>query len=127
MGWGRPGGGPGEFRTPHDVCVSRSDLVYVCDRDNHRVQVFSRDGDYRDAWTDHFRPTGIAEDREGFLYVTDLVSRLTVYRPDGSIETRFRISMDGGHSVCVDRHGHLYVAEIHVGRVDKYERIAPLR
>lgn len=125
-GWGRPGSGLGEFRTPHDVCVTRDDRVFVCDRDNHRVQVFDREGTFLEAWTDHFRPTSVAEDREGFLYVTDLISRLTVYRPDGAIETRMRVAMDGGHSVCIDRHGHVYVAEIHVGRVDKYERLVPL-
>lgn len=124
-GWGRPGSGPGEFRTPHDVCLTSDDRVFVCDRDNHRVQLFDRDGTFLEAWTDHFRPTSVAEDREGFLYVTDLISRLTVYRPDGAIETRMRVSMDGGHSVCVDRNGHVYVAEIHVGRVDKYERLTP--
>ncbi len=36
-----------QFRTPvHCVRVSRDGLVYVCDRNNNRIQVFQRDGTF---------------------------------------------------------------------------------
>ena len=35
-----------QFSTPHDVKISNDGLVYVCDRGNKRVQVFTLDGQF---------------------------------------------------------------------------------
>jgi NHL repeat len=35
-----------QFNTPHDVKVSNDGLVYVCDRGNKRIQVFTLDGKF---------------------------------------------------------------------------------
>jgi sugar lactone lactonase YvrE len=120
--WGRPGTGPGEFRVPHHVWVDDRDRVLVCDRDNFRVQSFDRDGTYRSEWADFFRPTSVFVDAEGFVYVTDLSSRLSVYDGDDRLVTRIRLMADGGHSVWADSRGDLYVVEIHAQRIDKYVR-----
>lgn len=40
------GDGPPQFNNPHNVKVSNDDLVYVADRDNQRVQVFTLDGEF---------------------------------------------------------------------------------
>lgn len=121
--WGAPGSGPGEFRVPHGVWVTRSGRVIVCDRDNLRVQVFDRDGRHLATWADFFRPTSVFQDADGVLYVTDLSSRLTVMHEDGTILTRIRIMVDGGHAVWGNRRGDLFVAEIHQGRIDRYRRL----
>ena len=39
--FGSPGNGPGEFLVPHAVRVSNDGRVYVADRENNRVQVFT--------------------------------------------------------------------------------------
>ena len=40
--WGKPGKQePGEFHLPHSLWVDRQDQVYVCDRENSRIQVFT--------------------------------------------------------------------------------------
>jgi DNA-binding beta-propeller fold protein YncE len=49
--WGKKGAGPGEFSTPHSVAVDSSGRVYVCDRDNNRVQIFNADGKFLRQWT----------------------------------------------------------------------------
>jgi sugar lactone lactonase YvrE len=36
-GWGREGGGPGEFRLPAGIAVDRAGRIYVSDTGNHRV------------------------------------------------------------------------------------------
>src|SRR3989304_10425383 len=36
--WGEPGDGPGQFNLPHAVSVSSDGRVYVCDRENFRMQ-----------------------------------------------------------------------------------------
>ena len=43
--WGGPGVGLGEFNNPHNVAVSQG-RVYVVDRENDRVQVFSEAGEF---------------------------------------------------------------------------------
>ena len=121
--WGEPGSGPGQFRVPHGIWVSRTGRVFVCDRDNFRVQVFDLEGRFLESWDDFFRPTSVFMDADGFVYVTDLSSRLSVLTEEGRLLTRIRIMVDGGHAVWGDSRGNLYVAEIHQGRVDRYTRI----
>jgi len=38
--------GPQQFANVHSVRISNDGLVYVCDRSNQRVQVFTLDGEY---------------------------------------------------------------------------------
>lgn len=44
--WGEPGGGPGQFNTPHSIAVDDQGNVYVADRGNARIQVFNGDGNF---------------------------------------------------------------------------------
>ena len=41
MTWGKPGTGPGEFNTPHAIAVDSKGRVYVSDRENNRIQIFT--------------------------------------------------------------------------------------
>jgi hypothetical protein len=45
--WGTRGTGPGQFHTPHSIAADAKGLVYVADRDNHRIQVFDGDGNFK--------------------------------------------------------------------------------
>lgn len=42
--WGKEGGGPGEFKNPHNIVIGSDNRVYVADRDNRRLQIFDRKG-----------------------------------------------------------------------------------
>ena len=44
--WGEPGDGPGQFRIPHSVCQDNAGNIYVADRENSRIQIFTPDGQY---------------------------------------------------------------------------------
>src|SRR4051812_14886096 len=51
--WGSRGPGgphgdqnPGQLNTPHNIGVDRQNNVYVADRNNRRIQVFDRDGNF---------------------------------------------------------------------------------
>ncbi len=48
--WGGKGSDPGEFDAPSKVALSEDGFLYVADTGNHRVQKFSRDGDFVAQW-----------------------------------------------------------------------------
>lgn len=68
--WGKPGSGPGEFNNPHALAFDGKGRLYVADRANNRIQIFSQDGKLLDEWKQFGRPSGfyITGDR---LYAID--------------------------------------------------------
>lgn len=70
--WGEPGEGPGQFRLPHGLAVDRRGTVYVADRENARIQVFTGSGDYVTEWTNVWRPDDLFIDAEENLFVAEL-------------------------------------------------------
>jgi sugar lactone lactonase YvrE len=133
--WGGPGVGPNEFRLPHGVWLATwrgQETVYVCDRENSRIQRFSLDGKYLGKVSGLRRPTDIVVDSDGFRYVSELVSRVTIFDEDdhaiariGGEELREPGQFVAPHSVWLDSEGSLYVSEVLEGqRVQKFRRIS---
>ncbi len=58
--FGKSGHGPGEFDVPHALAVDSRGRLFVADRNNNRIQIFSQDGVFLDEWTQFGRPSGIA-------------------------------------------------------------------
>jgi DNA-binding beta-propeller fold protein YncE len=44
--WGKAGQGPGELNLPHGIAIDDKEVVYVADRENGRIQRFTREGKY---------------------------------------------------------------------------------
>ena len=125
--WGEGGKtAPGQFHLPHSLIVAH-DRIYVCDRENHRLQIFSLDGGFLDQWTDFERPMDIAVDRDGMLYVSEgglegrTSARVSVLDRDGKLLARFA-ARGSGHGCWVDSRGDIYVALGGGEGVDKYVR-----
>ncbi len=57
--WGQPGAGYGEFNIVHNIAIDGDGRVYIADRDNHRVQVFSPEGTYITQWVNLSRAATI--------------------------------------------------------------------
>jgi DNA-binding beta-propeller fold protein YncE len=136
--WGQPGSGPGEFHVPHGIAVDCQGIVYVADRENSRIQVFTPDGSYVTEWTDVARPCQIFIDGDGSFFVAELGFRAGMWpgtTAPSADETGGRVSIfdnagvlrarwGGGanpcaagdffapHGICVDAHGDVYVAEV---------------
>jgi len=133
--WGEPGTDPGCFNLPHNIATDAEGLVYVADRENHRVQVFDAEGRYLAQINNVHRPCGLLIDRRegGAIYVGELGTDLAVNQsvPNlggrvsilslkgdllGRIGDRFRGEKPGQfvapHGVVTDSRGDLYVAEV---------------
>ena len=44
--WGTPGEGPGQLNLPHGIAIDKDQVIYVADRENGRIQRFTRVGKY---------------------------------------------------------------------------------
>jgi peptidylglycine monooxygenase len=120
--FGSPGSGPGQFRVPHSIRVANDGRVFVCDRENHRVQVFTAAGEYIDQWTDFKFPMGIHIDSNQVVYVTDQVPRVSIFNLDGELLARGR-TFENGHNVYTDSQGSIYAVDTANQRVQKFAKI----
>ena len=126
MSWGQPGKtAPNHFHLPHSLVVDRDGTVYVCDRENSRIQVFSADGQFLTMWTDLRRPLDISIDRDGIFYISEgavngLSARISLLDKQGTVVARW--DSLSAHGSWVDAHGDIYLALGARARVDKYVR-----
>jgi sugar lactone lactonase YvrE len=79
VGWfGGIGIGLGRFNVPHALAMDSKGRIFIADRYNNRIQIFSQDGKLIDIWHQFGRPSGIYIDRNDILYSTDSESRTPV-------------------------------------------------
>ena len=69
--WGEPGTAR-PFPIPHGIAVDRQGTVFVADRENSRIQLFSPDGTYLREWTDVARPCQVFIDDAENVFVAEL-------------------------------------------------------
>jgi DNA-binding beta-propeller fold protein YncE len=138
--WGEPGNAkelkntkdkPGYFHTPHGIWVHK-DRVYVSDRENYRIQIYTTAGEFVDIWTDFERPTKIYVDpSEEVMYVSELEDRCSIVDLDGNVIGRYGSERSnepgkfwGPHGIWVDSEGSIYIAEVLNGaRMQKFARM----
>ena len=122
ISFGSPGSGPGQFRVPHSVRVSQDGRVFVADRENHRVQVFTAEGEFLSQWTDFKCPMGVHIDANQVVYVTDQIPRISIYTLDGELLARGR-TFEGAHQVYTDSEGSIYGVDTANQRIQKFARL----
>jgi DNA-binding beta-propeller fold protein YncE len=129
-----------EFRPAvHCVEISNDGLVYVCDSDGARVQVFTKRGEFQkefliaDRVKGSTRGIAFSPDREQrFLYVADIQNAAIwiLERQTGKVLSRFgRRSYNGGdftlmHLAVSDSRGNIYAGE--VGDAGRIQRFVPV-
>jgi hypothetical protein len=131
MTWGERGEAgsetrPGYFNTVHGIAVDDRRQVYVADRANRRVQVFDENGSYLREWHTYF-PYYIYISNDQHLWVGDgHTNKILKYDLDGKLLYSwgtfgtFPGGMWGPHQFSVDYDGNFYVADVHIGRVQKF-------
>jgi hypothetical protein len=109
--------GPPQFSVVHSLRVANDGLVYVADRENHRVQMFSNDGKFLKqnlkGGTLFARSVALSPDQEQqFLYVGDGKEIAILDRK--SLDQIGKINppgiIGGGHLISTDAKGNIYVA-----------------
>jgi peptidylglycine monooxygenase len=121
--WGQPGHGPGDFTTPHAIAIDKLDRVLVADRENNRVQVFDREGNFLAEWGDFYHPMQIWIDDRDLVFVTDQIPRISLLTLDGTLIGRCRGAINGAHGLSGDADGNLYLSELPPQEVTKLERL----
>jgi DNA-binding beta-propeller fold protein YncE len=112
--------------------------VYVADRENSRIQLFTSEGDFIDAWLDVARPCEVFVDVDENVFVAELGyragmfpgneapaadatgGRVSVFSNAGSLLARWgggsRPAAAGDfyapHDLWIDRTGSIYVSEV---------------
>ncbi len=125
--WGEPGKTePYQFHLPHSLVIDAQGIVYLCDRENNRMQVFSPDGQFLAMWPDLRRPLDISVGQDGLFYISEggvngLSPRVSVMDKDGKVVVRWDAL--SAHGSWVDARGDFYMALGAAERVDKYVRV----
>ena len=105
--WGEPGIGPSQFMLPHGIAVHDDGRVFVADRENDRIQIFTPSGEFLAEW-DVQRPTQLAFDQKGNAVVAELPWRAgsTSFR-NGPIPSHLpgRVSILDGNGAVIARLG----------------------
>jgi sugar lactone lactonase YvrE len=136
--WGEHGDGPGQFELPHKLDIDKYGSIYICDRNNDRIQIFSPDGEFIEMWTDCRWPQDICLDKKNDLaYVVEShmhetsQPRVTVRDLKGNILSDFggyehegKGVLENSHTICVDSRGDIYIGDIvKVKRLMKFARV----
>jgi len=126
--WGAKGTGDNQFNIVHDIVIDTAGKLYVADRENGRIQIFDQEGNFLGKWSNLGAAWGLAYvPRENAFYMSDGVNDqvikldqdghvLGVLGSHGKGPGKFHYP----HSVAVDSHGALYVAEVLNWRVQKF-------
>ena len=129
--WGEPGNGPGQFSIVHSVRTDKKGTVFIADRENSRIQVFTPEGKFLSQWTNMQKPQGFHMGPDGFLYTTEkpvkspdgklpfLPPRVSIWNTDGKLMARWggeNLAEPGNffapHGIWGDARGDLSVGEL---------------
>lgn len=142
MAWGETGDAPGQFNQPHGLAMDSQGRLFVADRGNDRIQIFTQDGEFLEEWYQFSRLSGIYIDENDTLYGADSESgsvnpahgdwlrgirvgsartgEVEYLIPDPQPDCRGTCTAEG---VVVDVNGVVYGAEVGpVGGIKRYVR-----
>lgn len=146
--WGTMGTEPGEFCNPHAIALDSKGRLYVADRYNVRIQVFSQEGEVLDVWNDVVIPWGLWITPEDDVWVCGSSpdawpddpklprggkprdQLFLKFRTDGKLQQLWSAPLGGEatepgqlnqvHSLALDRAGNIYAGDIQGKRAQKF-------
>ncbi|HLQ26516.1 MAG TPA: tetratricopeptide repeat protein [Acidiferrobacterales bacterium] len=140
---GESGGDQGQLKDPGEIVYSPRDRLYVADRGNHRVSVFSGDGVFLFSFgagpvpEGLDKPTHVAVDAQEQVYVLDSGgARVSVYAYNGRLLKQISVeklnyaeSPPKLSALAVDRQGQVFLADRANGKILQldWQAAKPLR
>jgi DNA-binding beta-propeller fold protein YncE len=123
--WGAPGHGPGQFHLPHSIAFDPDGKLYVADRSNKRIQIFTPEGGFLGQWTGMGGPNDITRGKDGNFYIAeqeDDGKPASVCVRDANGRVLARMESRHVHGVGVDSRGDIYAGLTQDRSVDKFVR-----
>lgn len=112
--WGSKGNEAGQFEIPHGIDLDKEGNVYVADRENNRVQIFSARGEFIKEWqntgTDQLYSVTVDEKREhlfgvDYLVVNDtIVKGSDIFRFDLETNLQIQLGRTGSYDGPITRY-----------------------
>ena len=138
--WGKKADKAGEFNIPHGIALDHNGFVYVADRENNRIQIFSATGGFIKQLSGNwgainsvaFDPSGlrwIASDDISFLKIWHRGSDILVFDTVGNVQTRIgRSGFYNGpatwlHDLATDKDGNIYAGDIRGNTIQKFKKM----
>ena len=136
--WGTAGDAPGQFSVPHGLALDALGQVYVADRGNARLQIFTAEGEWVTTWEkgEIGRPWAVRVGPDGVVYVVDGGdqrefwpdrARILKFDSGGNLLAAFGAYGDAPgqfiwpHTLDISADGSLYVGEVATGmRIQKF-------
>ena len=140
--WGESGQGAGQLSEPHTIAMDSSGRLFVGDRENNRIQIYSQQGDLLDSWLQFGRPSGIYITPDDRIYVADSESGPDTGANElmgimkgirigsaitGAVESfiedmePLRDDHSGAEGVGVDKFGNVYGAVVRRRMLERHE------
>jgi DNA-binding beta-propeller fold protein YncE len=123
--WGAPGHAAGQFHLPHSIAFDPDGKLYVADRANKRIQIFSPEGGYLGEWTGMGGPNDITRAADGTFVIAeqeDGGNPAYVCVRDANGTVLARMASRHVHGAGVDSHGDIYAGLTVDRSVDKFVR-----
>lgn len=132
--WGEAGDAAGQFHLPHGINLDSKGRVYVADRNNSRLQIFSNSGKFIEQWERERvgRPLAVDITDSGDVIILDggdqpdnTRSRLLRFSSKGelleAVDTRLDDRKPLGHDVDIAPDGSIYFVDPYGNRIGKFE------
>ena len=136
------GNGPLQLDEPHSMAIDIRGRLFISDRSNNRVLIWTREGEYIDEWRQFSRPSGIYITNHDKIYVFDsesygfdnpgwqkgfrvgsaLTGVVSYYAMD--VESR-DFAHSGPEGGGVDSQGNVYAAAVRRQQMERHEPLTP--
>lgn len=115
--WGGKGAGPGQFQVAHGIAIDASGRLWVADRENQRVQIFTQDGVFVREIRYRGLPCSLEIGPERIYMVNGFAGQLVELDLDGRVLAALGKPGTGpgefgeAHMIAVSARGEIYVAD----------------
>ncbi len=131
---GDRGSGPGEFNGLRGLAVGKEGRIYVSDKDNHRIQIFTSEFKFERSFGvkgsepgQFDGPRGIAIDNDGNVYVADTGNkRIQKFDYAGNFIDQFGYEDEQSllihpWGLSIDKIGNIYVSSARGHKIQKFD------